>query len=341
MPKIIKKNNDPIDLSQVIGLEAFMVPTMRYLHAKERGNENDWMLLAPDALGDNVCMLPSVHYALGMRGAKVSVATKWPDLYNGLALENLIDLNGAELPDEDEFYCIKAYPFCDELSNDFFTSFGTQLVDYISQNLLKQQLPVAHKNIVINSVKVPYCDARVVVHPGASWPSKTFPSKWWNGVIRALVDHGEKPYIVGKSGIVDKAGQAKGTVEVDTSGCVDLRDKLTTLELAHVLQRAKVVLTNDSGPLHIAASGQAWIGMLATVLRPDNITHWRRPDPCIAKNEWGWRMEDLALGGIYQENPIQPNVNGHVYDAASIPQLEKWLPDPKTVADWAIHKLGL
>ena len=340
MPKIIKSDHELIDLSKVMGVESFMVPTMRYLHAKERGNENDIMLLAPDALGDNVCMLPSVIYALSMPGIKVSVASSWPELYQHLPLAELIDLRVSPLPDEEEYLCLKAYPYPDELSNDFYTSFGTQLVDYISMNLLRQQLPVNHRNIAIEASPCGYTPAQVVIHPGASWPSKTFPSEWWDGVIRRLVEWGTMPYIVGRSGIVDKGGQAKGTVEVDVRGCLDLRDKLTTLDLADVLQQAKVVLTNDSAPVHMAASGQAWIGMLATVLRPDNITHWRRPSGSI-RNEWGWRTEDLALGGIYQDNPIQPNFNGHVYDAVTVPKLQKWLPDPKCVADWAINKLGL
>lgn len=341
MPKIIKPNHDLIDLGENTAIESFMIPTMRFLHAKERGNQDDIMFLGPDALGDTVCMLPSIVYALTMPGMRVSVATKWTELFEHLPLANLVDLKVLPIPDEEEFYCIKAYPWQDELAHDFTTSVGTQLVDYISNNLLRQQLPVKHKNISIKAQVSGYEPADVVIHPGASWPSKTFPADWWDAVIEEFGHRGFQPYIVGRSGIVDKSGQAKGTVDIDPRGCLDLRDKLTTLQLADVLQRATVVISNDSAPIHIAASGQAWIGMLATVLRPDNITHWRRVDDGLhpPENIWGWRTKDLALGGIYSDNPLQPNCRDYVCDMVSADRLEKWLPDPKTVADWGLSKL--
>jgi hypothetical protein len=122
---------------------------------------------------------------------------------------------------------------------------------------------------------------------------------------------------------------------VDTAGCTDVRNKHTVLETIWLLQQTKVLLTTDSSPLHMAASGDAWIGMVSTAKRPDLITHWRH-------GEFGWRMKNFSKSGCweYLKEDYGPNKPKGV-DVSRVPDdvLRSWLPDPKEFAQWAVNKV--
>ena len=112
---------------------------------------------------------------------------------------------------------------------------------------------------------------------GVSSAITTFPKAFWDKVINRLCDRGLTPILIGAD-----ADDNRSTVDVDASRCLDLRNKLSLTESVWFLQNATVLLTNDSSPLHMAASGDAWIGYIATCKHPDMITHWRR-------GRWQWR----------------------------------------------------
>ncbi|MGL4629044.1 glycosyltransferase family 9 protein [Cetobacterium sp.] len=87
----------------------------------------------------------------------------------------------------------------------------------------------------------------VAVAPGSKWFTKKWPLEYFNKVIDLLVANNKKVVIIG--------GRDEMLLNVHTpSGVVDLRGKTTLLELAEVLKRSKVVLTNDSSPIHIASA---------------------------------------------------------------------------------------
>ncbi|MGL4904917.1 MAG: glycosyltransferase family 9 protein, partial [Cetobacterium sp.] len=82
---------------------------------------------------------------------------------------------------------------------------------------------------------------------GSKWFTKKWPLEYFNKVIDLLVENGKKVVVIG--------GKDELFLNVHIpKGVVDLRDKTTLLELAEVLKRAKVVLTNDSSPIHIASA---------------------------------------------------------------------------------------
>ena len=161
----------------------------------------------------------------------------------------------------------------------------------------------------------------VVIHAGKHWPSKTFPKKWWDAVATCLQSYGGiKPVLIGAN--IDEG--RRGYVDMSPEGCIDFRDKLTIRQSLSILQKAKVVLTNDSAPFHMAASGNAWIGVFSTVRHFDYIVHWG-PDYYSNKNEWAYKMQDLALGHMWRDDLVSPATNGSKHDVIDQPTLESWL----------------
>lgn len=87
----------------------------------------------------------------------------------------------------------------------------------------------------------------IAVAPGSKWFTKKWPLEYFNEVIDLLVENGKKVIVIG--------GKDELYLNVNIQqGVLDLRGKTTLLELAEVLKRVKVVLTNDSSPIHIASA---------------------------------------------------------------------------------------
>ncbi len=87
----------------------------------------------------------------------------------------------------------------------------------------------------------------VAIAPGSKWFTKKWPLEYFNKVIDLLIENNKKVIVIG--------GKDEMFLNVHTSkGVIDLRGKTTLLELAEVLRRVRVVLTNDSSPIHIASA---------------------------------------------------------------------------------------
>lgn len=87
----------------------------------------------------------------------------------------------------------------------------------------------------------------IAIAPGSKWFTKKWPLEYFNKVIELLVKDGIKVIVIG--------GKDELFLNVlNHKNIIDLRGKTTLLELAEVLKRVKIVLTNDSSPIHIASA---------------------------------------------------------------------------------------
>lgn len=311
------------------------LPSFRYLLAQERRTTKNVLIYSPYALGDCVCAEPAIRYAVtNFKGCEVSLLTPFPEIFGHLPLKKIYNTKDGS-PDWETYYVLKCYYAADELQSEFTHNFNMAIGDYIATCLFKGQVPVKDRNIILKPVTNGDLSSRrpVVIHAGKHWVSKTFPKFWWDEVIEGLLLHKIKPLLVG----ADLDGGKRGTVDVNALGCIDMRNKLSVMESAEILQSAEVVLTNDSAPMHIAASGRAWIGFVSTVRHPDFVTHWR-PDES-GQNRWGYRMHDFSLGRMWQDADVSPARNGSKYDVIDQKTLISWLPQPADVVEWTMNKL--
>jgi len=335
MPELVRLQKEITDEGN-IAIPAVMIPSVRRLVAEDRGLLENVLIITPQSLGDVVCSIPAIRYGT-KRFDRLTVATYYPELFETMdGVHEIIDLK-TTTPEWDKYFTLRCYYDGEDLNSEFIVNFNTQIVDYISIGLFRNQLPVDDRAIWLDlRNEKEHLSREVVVHPGASWPSKTFPVCWWNEVLASLIGEGIRPTLIGGT-----THDGRGVVDVCTVGCDDLRHKLSVRESAALLHSAKVVITNDSAPLHLAAAGHAWIGFLSTVKHPDAITHWRKS--CDTDKEyvkWGWRMENLSLGWIYRHEYMNPAYNFVTrFDQATPKELESRLPDPQTVAQWAVEKL--
>lgn len=360
MAIIHKPNNQPLDLAGVMGVPAWMVPSARICKAQEFHAQGHILIKAHGGVGDVICSEPAIRYAcenFRKHGSRISLLTPYPELFRHLEFDevwsNMHDepvkcLKGGKTPpiDLNQYLMFQTIDVTNELGNEFVCHALMSGVDYAALNMWRLILPNSYKRIQLYPNAEEYAkagalhqDNDVVLHPGRTWKSRTFPKKWWDAIIQGLVERKARPVLIG--GSVDK-GRAT-TVDVSTEGCLDLRYKQTLMETVALLHLSKVLVTNDSSPNHMAVTGNTWIGVLSTVKHMDHLTHWRRPGPqelCGDHDLYGWRQHDLALGGLHKELNIAPNNPTTVsVDECSVPQLLSWLPEPESVVDWCLERL--
>jgi hypothetical protein len=309
-------------------------PTFRYLLAQQNKTTKNVLLVAPYALGDCICAEPAIRYAVNnFAGCKVSLLTAFPELFQHLELEKVYNSREGN-PNWDDYYVLKGYYAADELQSEFTHNFNMQIGDYIATCLFKGQIPVKDRNIVLKPSVNSLSAQQVVVHPGKHWVSKTYPKRWWDAILTGLIGQGVTPVIIGATVEDGK----RGTVDVDATNCLDLRNKLSVMESVSLVQTAQVVLTNDSAPLHMAASGGAWIGYFSTVRHEDFTKHWRADEWGI--NQFGHRMHNFAKGTMWQTTDVSPARNGAKYDVIDEKTLMSWLPEPVDVVKWTCGLLS-
>jgi ADP-heptose:LPS heptosyltransferase len=105
-----------------------------------------------------------------------------------------------------------------------------------------------------------------ILHPGAGDPRRRWPPENFAAVADALIDDGARVGVIGTAGerpVVEAVLRELARRRFDESSqTLDLCDKLSLGGLAALLERAAVVVSDDSGPLHLAfAVGARTVGI--------------------------------------------------------------------------------
>lgn len=317
-----------------VQIPALMHPLFRTEYAIQRGVERKLLFRTWGGLGDQICAEPTLRYALRMfKDCEISLASECPELFSHLDFKRVYDLR-KETPNYDNYFLFDTITPPDEsnLVWCFMSHMLTNCVDFPSLCSLRLQLPVESKEIHLDTTLPQnykelesHLENGVVVHPGKHWQSKTLPKWFWDETLREIKRQGATPILIGHD-----MDDNRGTVDVDVEDCIDLRNKLSVNDSIWLLHQAKVLLTNDSSPLHMAASGNAWIGCIATVKHPDMISHFRN-------GIWQWREVFFNRGGIWDVIDFCPNKSQSVEAEFVDPALlESWLPKPFEFATWAV-----
>lgn len=114
----------------------------------------------------------------------------------------------------------------------------------------------------------------VVIHAGATAPSRRYPPELFVRVARSLVrEHGMTVVFTGTESeiaLADGIRAQMGAPSHSVAGELDLG------ELAALLEMAPVVISNNSGPAHVAAAVQTPVVDLYALTNPQH-TPWRVP----------------------------------------------------------------
>lgn len=318
------------------------VPSFRVWDACEKKVAHNLLFSTWGGIGDQICAEPTIRYAIkNFKQEKISLLSKYSELYSHLKFDHIYS-SEQEVPWSNYLHLRTAVP-SEDFTAEFFSHMLTNCIDFPAICALRMQLPTPQDKQILLTGKEPSGSAAdelnrlskppILVHPGKHWATKTFPKEWWDEVLYWLRTE-TTPVIIGGT-ISDRT-----TVDVDTDNCIDMRGKLSVQETVWLCQHAAVLLTNDSSPLHMAASDDAkdvssmpWIGFIATAKRPEYIMHWRA-------GHFGYREQNFSSGGLWDIQNYCPNQTGTIMaDKIDEKTLLSWLPRPRDYAQWALGKV--
>ncbi|MFL6567900.1 MAG: putative lipopolysaccharide heptosyltransferase III [Chthoniobacterales bacterium] len=110
----------------------------------------------------------------------------------------------------------------------------------------------------------------VLLHPGSARVEKFWEADRWAEVIRYLHDRGLTTAITGSAAPLEQAHIAEIRARAKHP-FVDLSGKGDLLSLAALIQRARLLVTVDSAPMHFAAATQT---PQVVLFGPTNPMHW-------------------------------------------------------------------
>jgi ADP-heptose:LPS heptosyltransferase len=159
----------------------------------------------------------------------------------------------------------------------------------------------------------------VLVHPGRGWASKTFPSEYWSEIIKGVSEN-HRVAVIGKS-----ISKEQGLVDVDCEGVIDLRNLLNLRELITLISQAKLLISNDSAPVHIAGAFDNWIFLIPSCKHPDHILPYREGGQYHKAKVFYKRLtcDDI--------NSTPTNLDGAGVDIISTGNILDYLEDPKVI----------
>jgi ADP-heptose:LPS heptosyltransferase len=112
----------------------------------------------------------------------------------------------------------------------------------------------------------------VVVHPGASVPSRAPSPGWSQRLVEAMAQAGHRVLVTGGPGERALTRTVAGDAGVDLGGATDLAG------LAALLSRAQAVVVGNTGPAHLAAAvGTPVVSLFAPVVPAERWAPWAVP----------------------------------------------------------------
>ena len=290
-------------------------------------------------LGDQICAEPAIRF---MREQlyphdEFVVATHWPRLFKHLTAMGVIvcEQGRANLAADTPYYLAESLPGPTTLQWRIVSHLMCHTVDYASMALMHRTLPVMERQQrfeVLPKDRAQLATVTggtdlteaVVVHPGRHWNSKTFPTAWWQAVIDGLVAAGHRVVLIGKNDPPSESGN-RGTVDVSCpDGALDLRDGLALGMLGALFAQCRVVVSNDSAPVHLAGAFDPWIVLIPSCKHPDHILPYRH-------GSTQWKTTALYKRLVLDDVEARPT---QVYQtSAEMPDIDwdEYLPDPAAV----------
>ena len=124
---------------------------------------------------------------------------------------------------------------------------------------------------------VPASKPLVVLVPGTIWETKHWTIEGFAGVARQFLQSGFAVALAGTARDQHRCRQ----ITAAAPGTCDLCSKTTPADLAALIQRAEVAVTNDSGSMHLAASLGKPIVSIFGPTNPVHIGPYQRPESVV------------------------------------------------------------
>ena len=124
----------------------------------------------------------------------------------------------------------------------------------------------------------------VALMPGARWENKRWPAGYFRELVAILRRRDEELRFVILGGRSD-GPLASEIALASPEACVDLTGRTSLPQLVEVIRRCQVVVTNDSGPMHVAAALQKPVVGIFGPTSPDRTGPYGQVDRTLQRED--------------------------------------------------------
>jgi ADP-heptose:LPS heptosyltransferase len=233
------------------------------------------------ALGDNLCATPTIKKLSESYNQKITIVTYYPELFLGN-------------PHVEKTYFPNSINF-DFLENTHvihrtFDVLGNKSERGVENKHSRMDIRQYHAislgfMLTQDEMECEYYpsdfepikelpEKYVLIHPVQNWPNRTWSSKNWMLLTQKLNDLGISVVSVGKdSSETGFFNVNKPVHDIDNQNVINLMNQTSISESWHLINDAAVVITMDSGILHLAGTTETPILELGSPINPE----FRRP----------------------------------------------------------------
>lgn len=135
---------------------------------------------------------------------------------------------------------------------------------------------------VVKDVRARWPDGYALINPGAAWPNKRWPADRFGALATALQER-----LALRSVVLWGPGEQSlaSAVVIAASGAAELSPSTTITDLFGLAHGARMIVSGDSGPLHIAAAcGTPLVGLFGPTF-PERNGPWAESDITVSRAE--------------------------------------------------------
>jgi len=216
------------------------------------------VLIGSNSVGDTLCAIPTIKKLSEIYNKNIHVFTYQPELLKNYPYITLSDNYNIDEGDTliESFRVDKFVHTRTDIRQLHAISSGFQL---LPEEMEIKFYPDPYEEI--NDLP----DNYIVIHPSKTWPSRTWEKERWQELINRLNILGSPIVIVGKnSSEIGTYEIQKPVYELNVKCGIDLVNKINIHQTWHVLNKASLIITMDSGILHLAGTTDTHIIQLGS-----------------------------------------------------------------------------
>jgi len=228
------------------------------------------IILSCNGIGDILSSIPSIRYLHNTYGYNIPVFTHNVDIFKNFPYIDVYPFD-EHVNYQDEFEIISTFQIHKNVHTrvDIRQLHAKELkIELLPSEMHLEYFPDEY--IEIPELPEDY----VVIHPSKTWPSRTWNPERWQNLTNKLIKEGIKVVIIGKD------SSERGTYNTekpvfDIENGINLVNKLNLDQTWHVLDKSNLVITMDSGILHLVGTTDTYFIQLGSSINPIFRTPYR------------------------------------------------------------------
>jgi len=228
------------------------------------------VLVGSRSIGDTLCAIPTIKHLSKVYGKNIHVFTYQPELFKNIPYVTLSDNYDVGVDDL----------LIESFRPDKFVHTRTDIRQIHAISSGFQLLP---EEMEIDFYPDPYEPIEnlpknyVVIHPSKSWPSRTWEKERWQEFIDKLNNINIPVVIIGKdSSEFGTYMIEKPVYELKVKNGLNLINKISIHQSWHIINKSSLIVTMDSGILHLAGTTDTQILQLGSSVHPIFRAPYRR-----------------------------------------------------------------